>query len=78
MTTAVTWEETQPIAQFAGSQSNGFVPLMKGTYLVKFVNSSNAFSVHASYVISTTGPLRDYNLVLDMAQDPAFAGTKNG
>ncbi|TCK37965.1 putative tail protein [Paraburkholderia sp. BL8N3] len=78
MTTAVTWEETQPIAQFAGSQSNGFVPLMKGTYLAKFVNSSGAFSPSAAYVISTTGPLRDYNLVLDMAQDPAFAGTKNG
>ncbi|MBC8638261.1 host specificity protein J [Caballeronia sp. EK] len=78
MTTSVTWEETNPIAQFAGSQSNGFVPLMKGTYLGKFVNSSGAFSTNAAYIISTTGPLRDYNLIYDVAQDPTFAGTKNG
>jgi hypothetical protein len=40
MTTAVIWEEAQPIAQFAGSQTSGFSPQMKGTYLGKFVNSS--------------------------------------
>jgi predicted phage tail protein len=76
MTTAVTWEEASPIAQFAGSQTSGFVPLMKGTYLAKFVNSSGAYSVNPAYVVSTTGPLRDYNLVVDMAQQPTFAGTK--
>ncbi len=78
LTTAVTWEEASPITQYAGSQNNGFAPLMKGTYLGKLVNSSDAFSVNAAYIISTTGPLRDYNLVVDMAQDPAFAGAKSG
>ncbi|WP_250518563.1 phage tail protein [Caballeronia sp. ATUFL_M1_KS5A] len=76
MTTAVTWEEASPIAQFAGSQTSGFVPLMKGTYLAKFVNSSGAFSKNPAYIISTTGPLRDYNLIVDQAQQPTFAGTK--
>ncbi|KXU94158.1 phage tail protein [Caballeronia megalochromosomata] len=76
LTTAVTWEEASPIAQFAGSQTSGFAPLMKGTYLAKFVNSSGAYSTNAAYVISTTGPLRDYNLVVDMAQQSTFAGQK--
>ncbi|WP_250532443.1 phage tail protein [Caballeronia sp. ATUFL_F1_KS39] len=76
LTTAVTWEEASPIAQFAGSQTSGFVPLMKGTYLAKFVNSSGAFSANPAYIISTTGPLRDYNLIVDQAQQPTFAGTK--
>ncbi|SAK63648.1 host specificity protein J [Caballeronia pedi] len=76
LTTAVTWEEASPIAQFAGSQTSGFVALMKGTYLAKFRNSSGAFSTNAAYIISTTGPLRDYNLVVDMAQQPTFTGTK--
>lgn len=76
MTTAVTWEESNIIQQFAGAQSNGFVPLMKGTYLAKFKNSSGAFSTNSAYTISTTGPLRDYNLVADMAQHPTFAGQK--
>jgi hypothetical protein len=78
LTTAVTWEESNIIAQFAGSQSNGFVPLMKGTYLGKFQNSSGAFSDNPAYIISTTGPLRDYNVVADMAQQPTFAGVKDG
>ncbi|SAL03051.1 host specificity protein J [Caballeronia calidae] len=76
LTTAVTWEEASPITQFAGSQTSGFSPLMKGTYLAKFVNSSEAFSTNPAYVISTTGPLRDYNLIVDQAQQPTFAGTK--
>ena len=76
MSTSVTWEESNIIQQFAGAQSNGFVPLMKGTYLAKFKNSSGAFSVNSAYVVSTTGPLRDYNLVADMAQHPTFAGQK--
>ena len=76
LTTAVTWEETNIIAQFAGSQSSGFVPLMKGTYLGKFQNSSGAYSDNPAYILSTTGPLRDYNVVADIAQQPTFAGVK--
>jgi predicted phage tail protein len=78
LSTDVTWEETNIIGQFAGSQSNGFVPLMKGTYLGKFVNSSGIFSDNPAYIVSTTGPLRDYNVVADIAQQTAFAGVKDG
>ncbi|MGF6877358.1 host specificity protein J [Paraburkholderia sp. MM5477-R1] len=76
MSTSVTWEEANEIGRFAGGQSNGFAPLMKGTYLAKFVNSSGAYSMNAAYVVSTTGPLRDYNLIADIAQQPDFAGDK--
>jgi predicted phage tail protein len=76
MTTAVQWEEATEIARFSGSQTNGYTLLMKGTYLAKFANSSSAFSENAAYVISTTGPLRDYNLVANLQQDPTFAGVK--
>ncbi len=76
MTTAVQWEEASDIARFSGSQSSGYTMLMKGTYLAKFINSSGAFSENAAYVISTTGPLRDYNLVANLQQDPTFAGIK--
>jgi hypothetical protein len=76
MTTAVSWEETNLIAQFAGSQSSGFVPLMKGTYLGKFQNASGIYSKNPAFIISTTGPLRDYNVVDDLAQQPVFAGVK--
>jgi Putative phage tail protein len=76
LTTEVTWEETNIIAQFAGSQNSGFVPLMKGTYLGKYQNASGAFSLNAAYILSTTGPLRDYNVVADLPQQPEFKGYK--
>ncbi|MBB5496886.1 host specificity protein J [Paraburkholderia sp. MM5384-R2] len=76
MSTAVTWEEAREIARFAGAQSNGFAPLMKGAYLAKFVNSSGRYSNNSAYVISTTGPLRDFNVVAVMDQHPGFAGER--
>ncbi|WP_321941628.1 host specificity protein J [Paraburkholderia tropica] len=76
MTTLVTWEECSEIMRFAGAQSNGFSPLMKGAYLAKFVNSSGRFSDNAAYIISTTGPLRDYNVVAHLLQHPDFDGLK--
>jgi predicted phage tail protein len=76
MSTKVLWQEANEIGRFAGAQSNGFVPLMKGTYLAKFVNSSGKYSLNPAYIVSTTGPLRDYNLVEDLRQDPGFAGER--
>jgi predicted phage tail protein len=76
LTTAVLWEEASDIVRFSGSQSSGYTLLMKGTYLAKFINSSGAYSENPAYVISTTGPLRDYNLVANLQQDPTFTGVK--
>ncbi|WP_395066208.1 host specificity protein J [Paraburkholderia silvatlantica] len=76
MSTEVSWEEANEIARFSGGMTNGFVPLMKGTYFAKFMNSSEAYSKNAALVISTTGPLRDFNLIEDMKQNPVFAGEK--
>ncbi|MEM5403767.1 host specificity protein J [Paraburkholderia unamae] len=75
LTTEVTWEEARELTRFAGGQSNGFSPLLRGTYLGKFVNSSGKFSANAAYVISTTGPLRDFVLVAERYQHPEFPGT---
>ncbi|MEX3690597.1 host specificity protein J [Paraburkholderia sp. BR14263] len=74
MSTEVTWEEAQEIIRFTGAQSSGFSPLMKGAYLAKFVNSSGRFSIGTAYIISTTGPLRDYNVVARLDQQPEFPG----
>ncbi|MBB5469379.1 putative phage tail protein [Paraburkholderia sp. CI2] len=76
MSSEVSWEEASEITRFSGGMTNGFVPLMKGSYFAKFMNSSEKYSQNAALVISTTGPLRDYNLVEDMKQNPAFAGEK--
>lgn len=76
LSTLVSWEEANEIVRFAGAQSSGFVALMKGTYFAKFENSSGYYSKNAAMVISSTGPLRDYNLIETMQQDPTFAGAK--
>ena len=74
MTSLVTWEEASEIARFAGSQSNGFVPLMKGVYLAKFENSSGWLSATGAIIVSTVGPLRDMNVVAELPQQPDFPG----
>ncbi|MGF6986556.1 putative phage tail protein [Paraburkholderia atlantica] len=76
LTTAIVWEEAREIIRFAGAQTSGFGPLLRGTYLAKFVNSSGRASVNPAYVISTTGPLRDYNLIAERYQHPDFLGHK--
>jgi Putative phage tail protein len=76
MSTLVKWEECSEVARFAGAQANGFVALMKGTYLGKFANSSKAYSINPAYIVSTTGPLRDFNLIETLEQEPLFAGEK--
>ncbi|WP_429501753.1 host specificity protein J [Paraburkholderia youngii] len=76
LTTAVVWEEAREIIRFAGAQTSGFGPLLRGTYLAKFVNSSGRASWNPAYVISTSGPLRDYNVVAERPQHPDFLGEK--
>ena len=76
VSTNVLWEEANEIQRYAGGMTSGFAPLMKGTYFAKFVNASGKFSRNAALVISTTGPLRDYNLIEDLRQNPTYAGEK--
>lgn len=76
MSSLVTWEEASEIARFSGSQSNGFVPLMKGAYLAKFQNSSGWVSGGTAMIVSTIGPLRDMNVVADLPQHPDFPGVR--
>lgn len=75
-TTGAAWEDGAPIKEFPGGSGSGIVPLMVGTYLAKFRDSSGTYSPDAALIISTTGPLRDYNLVESLVQQPAWAGTK--
>jgi hypothetical protein len=76
MTSLVTWEEASEIARFAGATTNGFVPLMKGCYLAKFQNSSGFVSGGVAMIVSTIGPLRDMNVVVDLIQQPYFTGVR--
>ncbi|WP_233866568.1 host specificity protein J [Paraburkholderia adhaesiva] len=76
MSTEVMWEEATEIMRFAGAQSNGFVPLMRGTYLGRFMNSSGRLSENTAYIISTVGTLRDYNVVATFDQPPLWEGVR--
>lgn len=80
--TGATWEESQEIvAAAAGSQTQKQVPLLEGTYLVKFEDDSGNRSVNATTVVVDLPTPQPRLLVKTFAEDqesPPFSGNVNG
>jgi Phage-related protein, tail component len=77
-----TWETSQEIvASAAGSQTQKQVPLLEGTYLVKFEDDTGNRSVNPALVAADLPTPQPRLLVQEYAEDaltPPFPGTKNG
>jgi len=68
-----TWEGGQDIGPaLAGSSTNAVLPLMPGTYMVKAVDSSGNYSVHAAMVVTNVPSILSMNYVTDL--DEAAGG----
>jgi hypothetical protein len=80
--TGATWETSQEIvASAAGSQTQKQVPLLEGTYLVKFEDDTGNRSVNPALVAADLPTPQPRLLVQEYAEDaltPPFPGTKNG
>lgn len=63
------------VAYIAGSSTYATVPAMTGTYMAKFVDSSNVRSTTASFISTTIPSLFEYNVVATSTQHPSFSGT---
>jgi len=73
-----TWSTAIPLAEFAGSSTSGTVPLLAGTYLAKFEDTSGSQSTTATLVVTNAPTVLQYNVVLTDAEEPTFAGMKAG
>ena len=78
LTTGATWESSTDIGTaVSGHNTNAVLPLISGTYMAKFVDSTGNESVNASSFVSTTVPnIVNMNAVATSTQNPSFTGTK--
>ena len=78
LTTGASWESSTDIgAAVSGLNTNAVLPLLTGTYLAKFIDSTGNESVNTSSFVSTTVPnIVNMNAVATSTQNPSFTGTK--
>lgn len=81
-TSAATWEESQEIvAAAAGGQTQKQVPILAGTYLLKFEDDTGNRSVNAASIFVTFPAPQPRYLVKEYAEDqesPPFSGNVEG
>ncbi|MGZ6477652.1 MAG: host specificity protein J [Bdellovibrionales bacterium] len=59
-----------------GTATHASVPLLSGTYMAKFVDSSNIASDDEAVIITTLPTALALNVVQTVTEDPGFSGTK--
>lgn len=59
-----------------GTASSAVLPLLSGTYLAKWVDSSGNESTNAVSIITTAPNITDMNVVTTVAENPTWTGTK--
>ncbi len=76
-TTGVVWSDGIIVGEFTGSDVQGFVPLMTGTYMAKAVDSSGNYSLNAVSFVATEGLVTGFTTVGSSIQHPTFTGAKS-
>ena len=80
--TGATWEESQEIlAAVAGSQTQKQVPMLEGTYLLKFEDDTGNRSVNANSIVADFPEPQPRELIKEYAEDqetPPFNGNLEG
>jgi hypothetical protein len=75
-TSAATWQDGVILDEFAGDSVSGLLPLISGTYMAKFKDSSGSYSTDMVSFLATEGLVTGFTTVATSAQAPTFAGSK--
>ena len=76
-TSGATWSSAVDITTaLAGVATHAVVPLLTGTYMIKFVDSTGSESETATSIVSTVANIVPLNAFLTQTEDPTFGGTK--
>jgi predicted phage tail protein len=72
-----TWSNSTEIGSYPGSATNAIAPLLRGTYLLKFVDSGGRESLSSTAI--TTAGLAEVaqNVVASLTESPTFSGQKS-
>lgn len=72
------WKNSVDITRaLAGSATRAQVPLIAGTYLAKFVDSSGNASVNAAAIVTSVPEHYSINVVETVTESPGFAGARD-
>lgn len=79
-TSGAEWNDGVIVKECTGDQTAARVPLMVGTYMLKFADSSSPpnWSVNAAMFVPSEALLTGHTTVATSAQHPTFSGTKTG
>lgn len=78
-TTGQTWNDAVDVVPaLPGSTQTAVAPLMNGTYMAKFVDSSGNQSVGVSQIVTTVPDLVGLNAIVTYNESATFGGVKNG
>jgi predicted phage tail protein len=72
-----TWKDSVDIANLAGSSTRAQIPLMNGTYLAKFIDSSGNSSINAAVITTSNLEEAMRNVVATLTESPGFSGVKS-
>lgn len=72
--TGASWEQGIVLEEFNGDAVSGTVPLMQGTYMAKFRDSTGNYSSTAALFVATEGLVTGFTTVGTIAYNPDFAG----
>lgn len=76
LTTGATWENGVVLEVFPGAAVNGVVPLVTGTYMAKFEDSSGKYSASAASFVATEGMVTGLSTLATITESTGFAGSK--
>lgn len=76
LTSGATWNNGIIVQEFNGDAVTGLVPLMAGSYMAKFVDSSDNWSTVEAVFVPSEALLTGYSTVATSTQHPTFSGTK--
>lgn len=75
-TTGQRWSDAVDITPaLTGNSTSIVAPLLSGTYMAKFVDSSGNYSVNEKLIVTTVADIYALNEVITIQEDPDFGGT---
>lgn len=77
-TTGATWSDGIVVREFNGDAVEGRVPMMAGTYMLKFKDSTGNWSDGMASFVPSEAMLTGYSTVGTSTQHSGFTGTKTG
>jgi predicted phage tail protein len=72
-----TWSNSTDIGSVPGNATSAVVPLLAGTYLLKFVDSGGRESLSSTSILTTGIAILSQNVITSLTESPTYSGTKD-